>query len=743
MIIEKIQKNQVVGVDGSCTLNMGMDLSNSKKLALILSQNLYLNPIGSIIREYVSNALDSMRESGNTDPIVVSLLLEENNWVFSVQDFGMGLSPERVENVFAKYLSSTKEDSVNELGFYGIGSKSALSYRDSFNIISRHEGVEYRYVMFKGEEGTQLSLLDMEDTLEKNGVTIKIALKSSEDKVAFVNQMKQQLAYFSGVLFNASYNEVSNDFKIVEGEDWKFSGLNSDKQMHLCLGDVYYPINFKELGIDPIQLPIGLKFGLSDGIIPTPSRESFVYNASTKEKIIKKAFKVKNAFIDKWNNEQRILDDVLYAFRQEKQLRLSKDISISLQNINRYYVSQALFDDLQPCRFSLFPNVQIEHMRLETLYEEYVPHCKYLNYSEARYETKNLSHRLISYFLEGKATFVLHNPDSRFDWKKKKFCEMSKALGNSIVFVKRQHTRNEYVAQGDKIGSYANYVSFENGVAKDIDECKAFFKYFADKMIPFDEFFGRKKFLDYLATIPKTEKSVKKTEEASLRYYKVRSYGKEEFSTPIKALLKSSSFCLYGKYTQFSEIQSLHSHLNVDCCIMVASEYEKFKQYASSNRVHNWFDINDLYNVKCKLLSKVFTRRFVEQEVTHIRTVIRNSDFFFCKKLEAFLEVFNRGLSNNHLILDNFRSFSKIDKLMAHYLRKGWLDVELVSAYDNCFKDYKKYLFLSHFCNLGTKEYDKLARRLLIQQIKEEKATGKRNWEERTLSQVLKERFNY
>ena len=174
MIIEKIQKNQVVGVDGSCTLNMGMDLSNSKKLALILSQNLYLNPIGSIIREYVSNALDSMRESGNTDPIVVSLLLEENNWVFSVQDFGMGLSPERVENVFAKYLSSTKEDSVNELGFYGIGSKSALSYRDSFNIISRHEGVEYRYVMFKGEEGTQLSLLDMEDTLEKNGVTIKI-----------------------------------------------------------------------------------------------------------------------------------------------------------------------------------------------------------------------------------------------------------------------------------------------------------------------------------------------------------------------------------------------------------------------------------------------------------------------------------------------------------------------------------------------------------------------------------------
>ena len=37
---------------------------------------------------------------------------------------------------------------------------------------------------------------------------------------------------------------------------------------------MYYPIDFAKLGISSISFPVGLRFNLSDGIFPTPNRES-------------------------------------------------------------------------------------------------------------------------------------------------------------------------------------------------------------------------------------------------------------------------------------------------------------------------------------------------------------------------------------------------------------------------------------------------------------------------------------
>jgi hypothetical protein len=36
--------------------------------------------------------------------------------------------------------------------------------------------------------------------------------------------------------------------------------------IHLCLDNVYYPLDYTKLGINTLTVPIGLKFSLSDGI---------------------------------------------------------------------------------------------------------------------------------------------------------------------------------------------------------------------------------------------------------------------------------------------------------------------------------------------------------------------------------------------------------------------------------------------------------------------------------------------
>jgi len=121
MILEK-QKEAIVVTDGDISESIGMslDLDSAQILMQMLSKNLYSDPIGSTIRECASNALDSHRRAGVSDPIIVSLLQnEQNNTEFSVEDFGIGLDANDVENIISKYGKSTKRNSNTELGMMG------------------------------------------------------------------------------------------------------------------------------------------------------------------------------------------------------------------------------------------------------------------------------------------------------------------------------------------------------------------------------------------------------------------------------------------------------------------------------------------------------------------------------------------------------------------------------------------------------------------------------------------------
>ena len=312
MILEKqTEANILQEGDSQGSIGMSLDLDSAQVLMQMLSKNLYSDAIGSTIRECASNALDSHRRAGTTDPIIVSFKTNnESNYEFCVEDFGTGLDADDVKNIISKYGKSTKRNSNTELGMMGLGFKAPLAYSSSFYFVCRKNGVERKYMMYEGEETNAIDLLYEALTEERNGVKIIIPVRYY-DRSSFGDKIKEQLAYFENVYFDTPMSDIDNSFVISRHDDFQWSPLVTDEMMHICLDNVYYPIDFKKLDIPHIKFPIALRFSLVDGLFPTPNRESIRYTKEAKEIILAKLKNVADFFIHKYNTTIAESEDVL------------------------------------------------------------------------------------------------------------------------------------------------------------------------------------------------------------------------------------------------------------------------------------------------------------------------------------------------------------------------------------------------------------------------------------------------
>jgi len=336
MIIEQQSEIEILQEgESKDSIEMSLDMDSANILMNMLSKNLYSDAIGSSIRELTSNALDSHRATNKNDtPIIVSLKINtEDNYEFSVEDFGVGLDDNDVLNIISKYGKSTKRADNNQLGMFGLGFKVGLAYSSSFYFICRKNNVERKYMMYEGEDGNNIDLLYESPTEECNGVKVIIPVKW-HDKNDFYNKIKEQLSYFENVFFDVyvNGNTINNDFSIYRAENYQFSELVEDNYMHLCLDNVYYPLDFSKLGINSINIPIGLRFGLSDGLIPVPSRESLLYSNKAKEIILNKIKLIADEFITNYNDFIKEINDVQEIFKFYNDS--ARYIKIKNKNIN-------------------------------------------------------------------------------------------------------------------------------------------------------------------------------------------------------------------------------------------------------------------------------------------------------------------------------------------------------------------------------------------------------------------------
>lgn len=131
----KLQDNSSYkNFQGKEVISMGLDLDNTSSIMTLLRNNIYSDPIESIVREYFSNAIDAHLRINSSESIELDIKHEDNKYFLSIRDFGSSMTKEVIENVYAKMGKSDKRTSNNQHGAWGLGAKCALSYTDHFYI---------------------------------------------------------------------------------------------------------------------------------------------------------------------------------------------------------------------------------------------------------------------------------------------------------------------------------------------------------------------------------------------------------------------------------------------------------------------------------------------------------------------------------------------------------------------------------------------------------------------------------
>lgn len=222
--------------------------ANSKAFE-ILSDKLYTDAKLAIVRELSTNAYDAQVDAGTQDrPFDVHLPNAFTSY-FSIRDYGTGMSPEEVEDVYTTYFASTRDESDDFTGALGLGSKSPFAYVDSFTVTSYRNGVAYTYSAFKNEHGEpSIALLDESSTTEENGVKVHINVEAS-DVYSFKHAAEKVYRFFP-VFPNVTGQKIEKQkFDVAfSGERYAIFantaynvGLNS--QINVVMGNVCYAVD--------------------------------------------------------------------------------------------------------------------------------------------------------------------------------------------------------------------------------------------------------------------------------------------------------------------------------------------------------------------------------------------------------------------------------------------------------------------------------------------------------------------
>lgn len=373
-LVEEIEKESI-GIEENSALEANIDASSLPFVFELVTKNLYSDVIGSIIREITSNCFDAHKEISSNEAVIVkkSYSLEDDCYYIHFIDKGIGLSPERFVKIYMNYFSSTKRESNDFIGSFGIGSKSPLAYQDSFYITSVSNGKKYDCIFSRGIKPKLDSLYGYEeinginypkgvDTDLPNGTEIKLEIKEG-DRYVFINKLQEQLAYFDNVYF-AHWEHIENNYRIIEGETFKYrSSFNFQHQfsknypikdeMHIIYGKVYYPINWAQIKRkESIEIPVGIKFDIGE-LMVTPNREQLRYTEDIILLINNKIDACLKELLEIYNKQNPdILDLKTYLdFR-------SKRPHINFNNVSHLYIPKK-YGVKSFETFSLLPNIYV------------------------------------------------------------------------------------------------------------------------------------------------------------------------------------------------------------------------------------------------------------------------------------------------------------------------------------------------------------------------------------------------
>lgn len=228
----------------------GFRMDMNEKAARVLSDTLYKDKFGAIIRELSCNAFDAHVEAGIGDTPFELSLPDAFNPQLRIRDFGKGISPEDIEGVYCTYFGSTKDHSNDAVGAFGLGSKTPFAYTDSFMVTSIYDGVKRIYNAYMDSGIPTISQFgDGEKTDEPNGLEVTVTVEK-KDIASFKDAVRKQLRFFPvkpKVNIPIDWPQVYSNILEVDGFSIFKTTDGLLRGFFIKQGPVAYPVDFEVL----------------------------------------------------------------------------------------------------------------------------------------------------------------------------------------------------------------------------------------------------------------------------------------------------------------------------------------------------------------------------------------------------------------------------------------------------------------------------------------------------------------
>lgn len=261
----------------------------------ILSNSLYQDKEGAIVRETICNAYDAHVMAGIPDR-EIEITITEN--ALTIKDFGPGIADEQMIPIYGTYFGSTKTTDDSQIGGFGLGCKAPFCLTDHFMVTSCHEGIKRTYAVTIGNDETNgkpaCQTMATQKTTEQ-GLTVTIPIENNGMRYNFERAITKFLR-LSGIKakLNGETFKGGRDYTGIEEAGFglfAYNGSGSEKSICVLYGKVLYPLNKHDDLTETIR---NLHFHITNGgkmqlvlyappssIEIQPSREGLSYDART------------------------------------------------------------------------------------------------------------------------------------------------------------------------------------------------------------------------------------------------------------------------------------------------------------------------------------------------------------------------------------------------------------------------------------------------------------------------------
>lgn len=283
----EIKNTQAQAVTQGIQANAFGFARNSKMYDIVMSK-MYTNKPGAVIRELASNAWDGHVAAGNTDtPFEIQL----PTWLdksFYLRDYGTGIPHDKFEEIYTNVGASTKENSNDFIGGFGLGSKTPFTMTDTFMVENWYGGIKTTWMCFKDAGVPSVAKVAEEPSSEPSGVKVSFSFDSN-DVSEFTKQVTKQLKFFPvKPVITGGEGKVEFD-KLPAGWDTKEYFFINDTSRYsapcyVVMGNVSYSLNPSDFGYQHgaiFENGIVIKVPIGAVDIP-PSREHLELTPKTK-----------------------------------------------------------------------------------------------------------------------------------------------------------------------------------------------------------------------------------------------------------------------------------------------------------------------------------------------------------------------------------------------------------------------------------------------------------------------------